>query len=548
VTETPAIAAAPGAPSPAAHPPRRFRMPAPSRSALIGTTGVVGVLAVWTVIAVAFLAGKDILPTPLAVVKQMWDDRDFYRPNIATTLSEAAQGWLWGNLAAIAAGAVFVAVPLAERVLLRLAIASYCMPVIAIAPILQIVLGGNEPKVVLAALSVFFTTLVATMMGLRSADRGSIDMVRAFGGGPWLTMVKVRGRAALPGVFSGLRIAAPAAVLGAIVGEYLGGQSGLGVALIAAQQSLNVPRAWGLAFVGAAVAGIGYAVTAGIGRLATPWATAGMAAPELWGGTQPAAERRPVATAARAIGSVVASAVLALALWSAFIRVLDLSPYFAKYPWDVWEFLTRGPAAPGNREILWSATITTLSDAGLGFAAGTAAALLLAIVCTLVPGIGHGILPVSLILRSVPIVAMAPLLTLLFGRGLLGVTVIAGIVTFFPTFVNVLQALGSVSDGAISLMRAYHASAWATLAKVRLPTAAPAIFASARIAGPGALLGATLAEWLATGRGLGFLMLDSTTASNFSMLWAAVVVITLLSAITYSVMSAAEAAVRRRLT
>ena len=76
----------------------------------------------------------------------------------------------------------------------------------------------------------------------------------------------------LPATFAALKIAAPAAVLGAILGEYLGGvDSGIGVALTAAQTSFNVPRTWGMALAAALLAGVGYAVVAVIGRLVTPW-------------------------------------------------------------------------------------------------------------------------------------------------------------------------------------------------------------------------------------------------------------------------------------
>ena len=101
---------------------------------------------------------------------------------------------------------------------MRLAIAVYCMPLLAIGPILQIVLSGEGPKITLAALSVFFTTLIATMLGLRSADPASLELVHVFGGGTWDSLRKVRVRAALPALLAGLRIAAPAALLGAIIG------------------------------------------------------------------------------------------------------------------------------------------------------------------------------------------------------------------------------------------------------------------------------------------------------------------------------------------
>jgi ABC-type nitrate/sulfonate/bicarbonate transport system permease component len=235
--------------------------------------GVVSLLALWQLLGVTVFSDNGAVPPPTAIVSQMVDDGwDFYQPNISTTAREAALGWLWGNLLAVGVAALFVILPITERPLMRLAIASYCLPIIAIGPILQIVFAGDAPKVILAALSVFFTTLIGALVGLRAADRTSLDLVHAYGGGGWAKLTKVRVWASLPSLFAGLRIAAPAAILGAIIGEYLGGESGLGIAMINSQQALQVERTWGIALVATAVASLAYGATALVGRLLTPWA------------------------------------------------------------------------------------------------------------------------------------------------------------------------------------------------------------------------------------------------------------------------------------
>jgi ABC-type nitrate/sulfonate/bicarbonate transport system permease component len=235
--------------------------------------GIVSLLALWQLLAVTVFSDNGAVPPPTAIVSQMADDGwDFYQPNISTTAREAALGWLWGNLLAVGVAALFVILPITERPLMRLAIASYCLPIIAIGPILQIVFAGDAPKVILAALSVFFTTLIGALVGLRSADRTSLDLVHAYGGGGWAKLTKVRVWASLPSLFAGLRIAAPAAILGAIIGEYLGGESGLGIAMINSQQALQVERTWGIALVATGVASLAYGATALVGQLLTPWA------------------------------------------------------------------------------------------------------------------------------------------------------------------------------------------------------------------------------------------------------------------------------------
>ena len=135
----------------------------------------------------------------------------------------------------------------------------YCLPLIATAPILQIIFAGDRAKIAVAAQSVFFTTLVGVTLGLRSADPQLLDPgARQRGQRLAAQLVRVRLRSAIPGVFAGLKIAAPAAVLGAVIGEFLGGTRGIGVAMIASQQSFNVSRTWGLGVVLTSISAAAY--------------------------------------------------------------------------------------------------------------------------------------------------------------------------------------------------------------------------------------------------------------------------------------------------
>ncbi|HTW08128.1 MAG TPA: ABC transporter permease subunit, partial [Acidimicrobiales bacterium] len=402
-------------------------------------------------------------------------------------------------------------------------------------------------KVVLAAVSVFFTTLVGMTAGLRSADQLTLDVVHAYGGTAWAVLIKVRLRAALPSLFAALRIAAPAALLGAIIGEYLGGSDGIGVAMINAEQSLDVTRVWSLALFAAALAGAGYAITGALSRLATPWARgAAGGGGSSSGGRQDRTEGTWTVRAARSAGFLALSVGVSLGCWVGFIKIFNLNSYFAKSPTAVWDYLANGPLAAGNRLELWHALVTTLRDASLGYGAGTLLAVLAAMAVVSYRNVEAAFMPVAVVLRSVPLVAMTPLIALAFGRGLLSVTVIAGIVTFFPTLVNVVGGLRSAAHESFLLMRAYNASNLTTLFKLRLPSALPSLFSSARIAAPGAMLGAVLAEWLSTGKGLGYLMLEASTTSAFTQLWAGVVLITLVSAVIYAFVGLVEVPVLRR--
>jgi ABC-type nitrate/sulfonate/bicarbonate transport system permease component len=250
--------------------------PRPRRAWVASAIGIVAVVALWQLLGATIFHHSRAVPTPTAILRQMNKDGiGFYWTNALTTVGAAAKGWLWGNALAVGLALLVLIVPFVERPLLQLGVASYCLPIVAIGPIFAIVFDGETPRVVLAAMSVFFTTLIGTIVGLRSADATALDVIHAYGGGSLTKLAKVRVRAALPSLFAGLRIAAPAAILGSIIGEYLGAEKGLGVSMINSQQALEVSRTWAIALVATTAAGVAYALTAMVGSLLTPWAAKG---------------------------------------------------------------------------------------------------------------------------------------------------------------------------------------------------------------------------------------------------------------------------------
>jgi ABC-type nitrate/sulfonate/bicarbonate transport system permease component len=224
-----------------------------------GAVGALAVIAFWWLLAITVFASSQSVPTPWAVLDQFHQDGwDFYSTNAGVTLNGAAQGFLWGNAAALAIAVLVLLVPPLEAIATQLAVISYCMPLTAIGPIILVVFGGRAPTVFLAAMSVFFTTLIGALLGLKAVDRASLNLIEAYGGGRWQQLTKVRVIAALPAILSALKIAAPAAMLGAIIGEYLGGiDNGLGVALT----------------VAGGLAGAGYAFFGLVARFVTPWSS-----------------------------------------------------------------------------------------------------------------------------------------------------------------------------------------------------------------------------------------------------------------------------------
>jgi ABC-type nitrate/sulfonate/bicarbonate transport system permease component len=237
--------------------------------------GILAVVAVWTA-AGYFEWFKGTIPTPSAVIdtigEQGWT---YYANNFGPTIELSLRGFLWGNLLAIGLALLVVTIPLIEGVATQLAIISYCTPIIAVAPIVQVAFAEVQTMIIfLAAISVFFTTMIGTLAGLRSPQQASLDLVKVYGGGTFAQLFRVRVIAALPSTFGALKIAAPAAVLGAVLGEFLAmPERGAGPALIVAQQRGDIPAVWAIALIAGAVAGVGYGIVAVISTFVTRYST-----------------------------------------------------------------------------------------------------------------------------------------------------------------------------------------------------------------------------------------------------------------------------------
>lgn len=239
---------------------------------LTSIAAIGALLIIWQVLASTVLSETHLLPGPIEVVIGVIRDWQFYPRNIMATGSVAIRGFFFGNLVAIALAFLCILIPRSEGPIMQVALIAYAVPVLAVAPILVVLLQGDPARVVLSALSVFFTTLIGTHTGLRQADRTSLDVITAFGGGRAAQLVKVRFWACLPYLFAALRIAAPSALLGAIIAEFLGADRGLGIALVVSEQNLNSVRTLGIGAVTASMAGAGYWLVGIVGKWAAPWA------------------------------------------------------------------------------------------------------------------------------------------------------------------------------------------------------------------------------------------------------------------------------------
>lgn len=250
----------------------------------------------------------------------------------------------------------------------------------------------------------------------------------------------------------------------------------------------------------------------------------------------------------RALLSAVFTTGIVLAVWVIFLEALDVNEYVGKGPTQVWAYLfTEEDAAENLSEVL-ALTRVTLRDAGIGFVAGMLAAVLLAASIVLSRPAESAIMPVALLMRSVPLIAMTPVIRMVFGSGFVTIAIIAGIVVLFPALVSIVFGLRSTSPQMHDVVAVYGGSPAMALRKVDIPSALPSVFAAVRISVPGAITGALIAEWLGgTGDGVGFAVVSALGRAQNTKVWALIIVITFVSLILYTIAQVVESFVLARM-
>jgi ABC-type nitrate/sulfonate/bicarbonate transport system permease component len=242
-------------------------------------------LAAWQVTAVRSGLSAFILPSPVQVARAAWDTRGLLGPAISTTLLETALGLGISLLLGLALAAGMDLVGFLRRALYPILVASQTVQILAIAPLLIIWFGfGVLPKIVIVVLICFFPLAVNTADGLASADPDLVALLRAMGATRGQIWRLVRLPSALPSFFSGLRIAVTYSVVGATIGEWVGGSAGLGLYMLRSKNALATDQVF-VAIVITSAISIGlYALVYFIERAALPWYHSAQRS-ERWEGT-----------------------------------------------------------------------------------------------------------------------------------------------------------------------------------------------------------------------------------------------------------------------
>ena len=226
--------------------------------------------------------------------------------------------------------------------------------------------------------------------------------------------------------------------------------------------------------------------------------------------------------------------VVTIVLWETWVRFRDIPNYLFPKPSTVIDRLVAKPA------VMSEAFLYTFVESIIGFALASLVGIALAILIARSALLERLIYPYLNIIRVTPIIAVAPLLTIWFGHGILPQALIAALIAFFPIVVTTVLGLKSVDPELVSLMKLLNATEAKELWKIRLPNALPYIFSSFKISAPLAVVGALVGEFVGGAQGLGWLLITARGRLDTSTVFLMVVLAVLLGIASFALVVAFE--------
>lgn len=235
----------------------------------------------------------------------------------------------------------------------------------------------------------------------------------------------------------------------------------------------------------------------------------------------------------QALSPLIVLAVV-IAAWQIYVSVSGVPEYLVPGPGAVAQRFLDDPA------YFYREGLVTTVEAMLGLALGSSLAFAVGVLLAYSRPLERSVLPWAIALKMTPIVAVAPMFTIWFGFGTLPKVLIAALITFFPVLINTITGLRAVNAGALDLFRSIDASPLDVLFKLRVPSALPYLFAALKVAVTLSLIGAVVAEWSGSGRGLGRVILLAHANLDLPTLFAGVLVLASLGVVLTGILSLVE--------
>jgi NitT/TauT family transport system permease protein len=231
-----------------------------------------GVLLAWEAATRAFRIPRFIMPAPSAILAEGWEWRYRFIGHAWVTLYETLGGFALSMLVGVPLAVLIVYSPTLKSALYPLIVLAQSVPKIAIAPVLLLMLGHGEiPKVIVAFLVAFFPVVVDTATGLAATPPELLDLSRSYRASAFKTFLKVRLPMAMPFIFAGAKVAITLSVIGAVVGEFVGSDQGLGYLILSATSYWKTELAFSSMILLSVMAIVLFGAVALVERLVCPW-------------------------------------------------------------------------------------------------------------------------------------------------------------------------------------------------------------------------------------------------------------------------------------
>jgi ABC-type nitrate/sulfonate/bicarbonate transport system permease component len=451
------------------------------------------------------------LPGPLAIAKAWLDLSPILAIHLASTLSHAAVGLLIAAVAGFLLGLGFHVSRLFGFLFYGPALVLFALPSLALSPLFILLMPQDITPIAMAIVTSFFPVLIATQRGLADTNADLRKLFLINGATKIQTLLLLEVPAALPSIIAGLQVASTWALLGAMLGEFAGGRWGVGILMLGIMGRGDPANLWATALTITLISLCCFFLLGTLRRRVE--CRLGVSSDI----------RDTYIPMKNEAGITLFIAALCGALVFAFVLRIAL-PLPAPLLLNPWEVATRLGASPEALSQLVTAFYQTFSLAIVALFIGLLAAMTWAIAAHTFPAVGRIVNPVALITQAVPLTAIAPLLILTLGRHTAASLVIAVLAIVFPAYSVILQRLEAVPIPAVNMIRVYTSSRIAMVRYLEVPWSSYGIFSALRIAAPRVLLGVMLAEYIATGQGLGFMLIEAKGRLSYETIWAIIYV------------------------
>lgn len=233
---------------------------------------IFGLLILWQILSMAGFIPKFMLPSPIDVIKAFINDFPLIMHHTKITLYEAFAGLGIGIILGFAMAVIMDRFRFAYKAIYPVLVITQTVPTVAIAPLLVLWLGyGMLPKIILIVVTSFFPITVGLLDGFKSADKDALNLLKTMGANPFQNFIHVKLPSSIGYFFAGLRISVSYSVIGAVVAEWLGGFSGLGVYMTRVRKSYSFDKMFAVIFFISAISLLLMYLVKKVQKISMPW-------------------------------------------------------------------------------------------------------------------------------------------------------------------------------------------------------------------------------------------------------------------------------------